>query len=257
MDTAKFFDTLAEVPNLRSASFTDMEMKDGGNAYLFDGLAAVYGEQADLGEFVEEIRAGAFGPILATNPNVPFLHEHHPHQLLGTTRSGKVRLEEEQRGLRVKARVVKTDLSSRVKALVDSGDVTGMSYGFVSGRGNNQIRFDGAKPHRLITGFKKLLDVSTTWDPTYPSTEAQFRSKMFEFADSPESWQRILMGAYPQLGELGDDQPDGMGEEPEHRSEGGAPQGQDDDAAALRRLETAKRRMSFITLTSGGIDDAS
>jgi HK97 family phage prohead protease len=145
--------------------------------------------------------------VLASNPNVPMLHEHHPHQLLGTTRSGRVRLSDD-RGLRVKAKLVKTDLSSRVKALVDSGDITGMSYGFVAGRGNQTITMTGSKPNRLLTGFRKLLDVSTTWDPAFPTTEAQFRAKMLEYADQPGSWQRILMGAYPQLGDTGDDQGD-------------------------------------------------
>lgn len=261
MDDARFFDRLAEVPNMRAAEFADMEMKDGGNAFLFDGLAAVYDEPADLPEWVESIQQGAFRSVLAANPNVPFLHEHRPDQLLGTTRSGKVRLEEEQRGLRVKARVVKTDLSARVKALVDSGDVTGMSYGFVAGRGNQRIEMRSAKPHRIITNFKKLLDVSTTWNPSHPSTEAQFRSLTFEYADSPETLQRILMGAYPQLVDLGDDSQDGTNDdEAEARTADETVEAHprvDGDEAALRRLQTAKRRMSFIALTTGGLDNAS
>jgi hypothetical protein len=71
------------------------------------------------------------------------------------------------------------------------------------GRGNQKIEQRDGRYHRLLTGFKKLLDVSTTWNPAYPNTEAQFRSKALEYADSPESWQRILMGAYPQLEDTG------------------------------------------------------
>jgi HK97 family phage prohead protease len=253
MDTSNFFDALADVPNLRSANFEDLEIKDGGNVFLFDGYAAVYSEPADMGDFTEEVRRGAFKSVLATKPNVPMLHEHHPHQLLATTRSGRMRLEDDNRGLRVRAKLVKTDLSARVKALVDSGDITGMSYGFVAGRGNQTIEGRAGKPHRLLTGFKRLLDVSTTWDPAFPTTEAQFRSAAMKYVDSPESWQQILLGAIPQLEGQGHDTVDQNDESGETRTTDAHPRVDD----PLRRIETAKRRLSFITLTTGGLDDAS
>jgi uncharacterized protein len=255
----QFFDALADVPNQRSARFDDVEMKDGGNVYLFDGYAAVYGTPADLGDFSEEIQPGAFDQVLKEGRNVPLLHEHHPHQLLATTKSGRMRLEADTRGLRVRAKVVKTDLSSRVKALVDSGDITGMSYGFVAGRGNQKILSRGAKPHRLLTGFRRLLDVSTTWDPAFPTTEAQFRSQALQYADTPEAWQRLLMGAYPQLAELGHDLTDRRDDSEEARSVSEAAVNEDapPGVSDADRLETAKRRMSFVLLSTGGLDDAS
>lgn len=257
MNPEAFFDTLAEIPNLRSASFDDIEIKDGGNVFLFDGYAAVYAAPADMGDFVEEVTPGAFRSVLATNPNVPMLHEHHPHQLLGTTKSGRVSLEDDLRGLRVKAKLVKTDLSARVKALVDSGDVTGMSYGFVAGRLNQKIESRGGKPHRLLTGFRKLLDVSTTWNPAYPTTEAQFRSMATRYVDDPESWQRLLLGAYPQLEETGHEEagsPDGETDEtrsveqPEHEAASGVDE-------PVRSVAARKRALNFLILTTGGIDE--
>ena len=257
---AEFFNALADIPNIRSATFDDLEIKDGGNVFLFDGYAAVFGQPADLGEFTEEVAPGAFRNVLAAKPNVPMLHEHHPHQLLATTRSGRLRLEEDGRGLRTRAKIVKTDLSTRVKALVDSGDITGMSYGFVAGRNNQQITGAAGRPHRLLTGFRRLLDVSTTWDPAFPTTEAQFRAKAVLFTDSPESWQRLLMGAYQQLEETGDnsdgtnDEPGGEHRDAEHaRDHGGAPEG---GRAAARRSEAAHlisathRRISRCVVTT-------
>jgi hypothetical protein len=79
----------------------------------------------------------------------------------------------------VAANLVRTDLSSRVKALVDPGDLRGMSFGFVAGRGNSKLEQRAGKPHRVISGFKRLLDVTTTWNPAYPQAEAQFRSHGF------------------------------------------------------------------------------
>ena len=257
MEQSQYFDALADVPNLRSAVFEDIEIKDGGNVFLFDGYAAVFGEPADLGGFTEEVTPGAFKTVLAAKPNVPMLHEHHPHQLLATTKSGRMRLEEDTRGLRVRAKLVKTDLSSRVKALVDSGDITGMSYGFVAGRDNQRIENRGGKPNRVLTGFKKLLDVSTTWDPAFPTTEAQFRSAAMNYVDSPESWQQILMGAIPQLEDMGHGEADQNDETDELRSleqqeeVSGTP-----PRVGEQQLAAAKRRIAFIQLT-GGPDHAS
>lgn len=243
MESTEFFDALADVPNMRSASFDDVEMKDGGNVYLFDGYAAVYNTPSDLGDFTEEIRAGAFDNVVAEGMNVPFLHEHHPHQLLATTKSGRLKLESDAKGLRTRAKVVKTDLSARVKALVDSGDITGMSYGFVAGKGNQQVASKGGRPHRLLTGFRKLLDVSTTWDPAFPTTEAQFRSQALQYVSDPDSWQRLLLGAYPQLAELGHDSGSGGGE-----------QERVDGADEQRSIAARKRALDFIVLTTGGIE---
>lgn len=258
MDSERFFDALADVPNVRSATFSDLEMKDGGNVYLFDGYSTPYNDVTDLGDFTEEVRAGAFDQVVTSGQNVPFLHEHHPHELLATTQSGRLKLDSDSRGLRVRAKIVKTDLSSRIKALVDSGDIRGMSSGWVVGRGNHKVemRAGASKPHRTILNFKKLLDVSTTWNPAYVSTEAQFRSRALQYTDSPESWQRILMGAYPQLVDLGNDEEGRQDDDPDEvrtaepvLDEGAHPRVPD--------LETAKRRMSFLLLTTGGYDDAS
>lgn len=250
MDLDTFFDALADVPNLRSSQFDDLEIKDGGNVFLFDGYSTVFNDVADLGDFTEEVRHGAFDHVLASGANVPMLHEHDPREMLATTRSGRLKLEADGRGLRARAKLVKTDLSSRIKALVDSGDITGMSTGWVVGRGNHEISRGQAKPHRAIIGFKKILDVSTTWDPAYASTEAQFRSKAMDYVNDPASWQRLIMGAYPQLGETGHDDDGRDEDEQETRST----EREQEDATGVvdqRSIAARKRALSFLTLTSG------
>lgn len=257
MDPAAFFDALADVPNFRSSALADIEIKDGGNVYLFDGYSTPYNDPVDLGDFTEEVRTGAFDEVLASGANVPMLHEHNPRELLATTKSGRLKLDTDGRGLRVRAKLVKTDLSSRIKALADSGDITGMSTGWVVGSPKNH-RFElraGGKPHRTILNFKQLLDVSTTWNPAYPTTEAQFRSKAMQYANSPDDWQRLLLGAYPQLAEPGQNGGD------RDREDGGelrSTEQTDEDApsrvADEQRLAAAKRRMQFALLLTGDHD---
>jgi Escherichia/Staphylococcus phage prohead protease len=263
MNTEQFFDALALVPNLRSAQFDDVEMVETAKGFKFDGIAAPTGVSADLGDFTEEYERGTFRRFLSgCKDNIPFLHEHNPRDLLATTRSGRLRLSEDGKGLRAQADVVKTDLSERIKALVDSQDIGGMSIGMVVGAGNARIENRGRRPHRQIQNLKKILDVCTTFDPAYVATEAQFRSMTMQFADSPESLQQLLMGAYPQLQGQGDDT-DGTQEEEAPADEQTPPDGADDiggegdesGVAEQRSVAARKRALSFYLLTHGGVHD--
>lgn len=205
-----YFDQLGDVPNFRSIPMADVEMKQVGNEYAFDGIAAPVDVIADFDIFTEEYRRGSFRKYLAgpgKGHNIPFAHEHDPqNRLLGTTKSGRVKLEEDAKGLRTRAQVVKTELSERIKTLVDGGDIGGMSIGMIVGRGNARVELRSGRPHRAIVGFKRLLDVSTTFDPAYPTTEAQFRSATIQLATaSPDVLQQVLLGAYPQPQDGADD----------------------------------------------------
>jgi HK97 family phage prohead protease len=215
MDPAEFFDALSEVPNHRSIAFADVEMKDTSSGYHFDGIAAPVGVPADLGAFTEEYERGTFRRFLSScRDNIPLVHEHNTRDLLATTRSGRLKLSEDVRGLRAIADIVKTPLSETIKALVEAGEIGGMSIGMVVGRGNATVEHRGGKPHRRIQGLKKILDVCTTYDPSYASTEVQFRSAAMQWATSPESLQQLLVGAYPQLQAQGNGEDDAIEEEP-------------------------------------------
>jgi HK97 family phage prohead protease len=268
LDLDEFFTALALVPNLRSTPFDDVEMVETAKGYKFDGVAAPTGITADLGEFTEEYERGTFRRFLSGNKaNVPLVHEHNPRDLLATTRSGRLTLEEDGRGLRARANVVKTDLSERIKSLVDSGDIAGMSIGMVVGKGNFSFELRDGRAHRTIRNLKKLLDVCTTFDPAYVSTEAQFWSASLQLADSPESLQQLLMGAYPQLGE-GAEVPDGTKEQAEEAVDvpdgdtEAVDEGNETGAAEEQRVSLSvaarKRALALYELQhGGGLDDAS
>lgn len=265
MDLDQYFDALALVPNLRSAALVDVEMVATATGFKFDGIAAPTGASADLGDFTEEYERGSFRRFLAScRDNIPFLHEHNPRDLMATTRSGRLRLTEDGRGLRTQADVAKTDLSERIKTLVDTGDIGGMSIGMIVGQGNSSITRRSGRPHRAIQNFKKILDVCTTFDPAYAGTEAQFRSMAMQYADSPASLQQILMGAYPQLQVQGDDlertdeeQAQTDGETPPDGAEETGGEGDESGAGEQRAaltLAARKRALSFYLLTHEGVE---
>ena len=177
---------------------------------------------------------------------MPLLVEHNREQLLATTKSGRLRLAEETKGLRVSANVPITDLSRRVKTLYDSGDMTGSSFGFICGRGNSDRQMRNGKPHRILKSFNRLLDVTTTWDPAYASAEAQFRTMAFASPSSAVPGRDHLLGVYPtQPDELAADPPESERSE----EEGGS-------GVSIPSLAAKERHLELLAITLNQEDDS-
>jgi HK97 family phage prohead protease len=148
---------------------------------LFRGYAAVWDTPwnekltATMG-YVERVAHGAFREALASGDNIPLLLEHDSHKLLATTNSGNLRLKEDTFGLRVDAKLPDNYLGVYARSLVESGDLAGMSYGIALDpqQHSTLTRIDGVWT-RTITGVRRLLDVSLTWQPAYTSTTARLR----------------------------------------------------------------------------------
>jgi HK97 family phage prohead protease len=159
----------------RSVAFTDIDASsDGGK---FTGYAAVFDAPADLGAHTESVNRGAFRKSLSNGSNVPMLYDHNPAlPVLATTGAGTLKLKEDGRGLRVEADIARHFIGDAVREMVKRGEIRGMSFGFIAGSGNSKIEQRGGKPHRTLTGFKHLLDVSPTWNPAYVDTNAELRS---------------------------------------------------------------------------------
>lgn len=271
MEPADYFAALALVPNWRTATFSDMEMKPEGRGFHFSGHAAVFDEEAELGvipgigRVTESVARGAFRKVLQHDANIPFTLEHDENRVLATTRSKRLKLQEDTKGLAVAADLPDTSLARDLHALVEADVVTGMSFGFVTGSpDNHRVERRSNGTHRTLLGFKELLDVTATWNPTYRGAEAQFRSMTMQYVDSPESLQQILMGAYPQPREQGnDDGTAGTGEEETPADDQGAPDGADEPGVGedeepgveeqrVLSLAARRRRLQFYDLTYGG-----
>lgn len=86
------------------------------------------------GEFYEKFQRGAFTEWLAAGNDVRGLYEHDHSMLLGRTRSGTLKLEEDETGLRFELTPPDTSTGRDVIELVKRGDISGMSFGFRSRR---------------------------------------------------------------------------------------------------------------------------
>jgi HK97 family phage prohead protease len=143
------------------------------------GFAAVYGAvSGDLGGFRETIAPGAFENVIGAD--VRCLLNHDPSQVLGRTRSGTLRLADEQRGLRFECDLPDSPLGENVREAVKRGDVDGASFRFVV----DEDEWDGDL--RTVKAVKELHDVTVATYGAYPDASVELRTRPTTAAERQE-----------------------------------------------------------------------
>lgn len=135
------------------------------------GIAAPFNSPTDLGGISETIKPGAFSKSLASNKDVLALIDHDPSRLLGRTKSGTLRLSEDQRGLNFEIAIPDTREGQDLLVLATRGDLGGMSFGF---KAINEA-WTGNKRELLEIDLREI-SVIHSW-PAYASTEVAVRSR--------------------------------------------------------------------------------
>lgn len=134
------------------------------------GYAAVYGvESHDLGGFREKIAPGAFAGVMGAD--VRALLNHDPSQVLGRTKSGTLRLADEQRGLRFECDIPDSPLGENVREAVKRGDVDGASFRFKVG----EEEWEGDT--RTVKTVAELHDVTVATYGAYPDASVELRTR--------------------------------------------------------------------------------
>ena len=148
-----------------------LELRAAGRR--LEGIAAPFGTEARIQDFVEVIRPGAFSATLADGHDVVALVDHDGAKLLGRTKTGTLRLREASRGLEFELDGPQTSLGSDVLALADRGDLGGMSFSFRVRSGGE--RWEGRRRELRAVD---LVEVSVihSW-PAYSETEVHARCR--------------------------------------------------------------------------------
>lgn len=137
------------------------------------GYAAVFGDVADIGGWFDEVIAfGAFTETLKTADVLAYF-DHDRGRILGRVSSGSLRLTEDAKGLAVEIDLPDTTDGRDVRALIERGDVKGMSFGFHVTK--EQWDETGDKPKRTILAVD-LREVSIVSEPAYDGTSIAMRS---------------------------------------------------------------------------------
>ncbi|MBB4235053.1 HK97 family phage prohead protease [Rhizobium esperanzae] len=136
------------------------------------GYAAVFERLADIGGyFQEKIAPGAFSD--AIKGDIRALVDHDMGRVIGRSKSGTLRLQEDGKGLRVEIDVPDTTDGNDLWVLVERGDISGMSFGF---RVTKETWDEtGQVPVRTIEKLN-LIEVSAVAWPAYDDTTIGLRS---------------------------------------------------------------------------------
>lgn len=150
------------------------------------GHAAVFGQVAEIFPgYGEELASSAFDDVLKRDGlDVRALFNHDPSLLLGRTASGTLRIGVDSTGLEFENDLPNTTLGNDVRELVDRGDITGASFGFMPGDVDLSRAADGAElcTH---TSISDLLDVSPVTFPAYGGTDVALRARNAGPAPAP------------------------------------------------------------------------
>ena len=136
-----------------------------GYAVLWDS------ESRDIFEvgrkFTEKIERGAFGALDAVD--VKLFYNHDSRMPLARTKSGTLKLTQDERGLKFDASLPDTSDGRDVRALLERGDLTGeMSFGFF-------VEKDVWTGNKRSIQSARLTEISIVQDAAYPNTHSALR----------------------------------------------------------------------------------
>lgn len=137
-----------------------------------------------VGKFIERICKGAFKRAIRRNDDIHILLNHDWKRDLGSTKQGNLELEEDNIGLRAKAKITDPEVIKKAR----NGDLVGWSFGFNDRDVDNKL--ENGMPTREVKDLD-LYEVSIldrTKTPAYDGTlitarsednEVQFRGEDF------------------------------------------------------------------------------
>lgn len=157
---------MTKIEKRTSLEVVEVRAADDGKRTLV-GYAAVFNSRTDIGGWwTEQIAPGAFSETI--KGDVRALVDHDMGRVIGRTKSGTLRLAEDDRGLRVEIDVPNTTDGNDLWELVERGDISGMSFGFHVTKQEWDETVD--PPLRTIQTVE-LLEVSAVAFPAYDDTE--------------------------------------------------------------------------------------
>jgi HK97 family phage prohead protease len=161
----------------RTFTVEDIEVREAAEGMSFEGYSAVFNSPSEPLPFTETIAPGAFARSLKSRNNVFLLVNHDPARPLASTRSKTMTLEEDGKGLLVKATLPDTTDGRDLAVLLGAGGnprvIDSMSFGFSVPRGGDKWNEDGSQRtlHQV-----RLHETSIVTFPAYQATSAAVRS---------------------------------------------------------------------------------
>jgi len=167
--------TSTEVIEHRFFQADEMRTLETDGKRIISGYAAVFDKLSQvIYNFREKIQKGAFSESISAG-DVRALWSHNTDFVLGRTKSGTLKLREDEHGLFFDIELPDTQMGRDAHTSIKRGDVSGMSFGFKV-IGEHWERGKEAQPHTRTLTKVELFEVSPTAFPAYEQTFVQARS---------------------------------------------------------------------------------
>lgn len=161
---------------IRTIDITDLSTRSNEETQTrtISGYAAVFNSPTRLWEDLDEVIApGAFSRAISSS-DVRCLFNHDWSNVLGRTKSGTLRLSEDERGLKFEVDLPDTTVARDLIKSMERGDINQCSFGFIP----TEETWDYNSTPMLRTIHEvELYEVSIVPLPAYEDTEAALRSK--------------------------------------------------------------------------------
>lgn len=168
------------------------EAGEGSAGRTITGYAAIFNSETDIcGYWIEKIAPGAFSASLQSR-DVLALYAHDTARIIGRRSSGTLRIAEDAKGLKVEIDLPDTNDGRDLAVLIERGDVTGMSFGFIATR---QEWDETVSPPVRTLEEVELHEVTVTANPQYQDTELKLRSQLLLEQAREERAERNKLGA--------------------------------------------------------------
>ena len=142
--------------------------------YIVEGYACVFDKSYPIGEYNEIIHRGAFDNCDLSDT---ILQLEHQGKVYARTKNNTLQLIIDERGLKIRADLSKTEDGRKLYEEIKSGLYDKMSIGFIK----DEDYYDLTTRH--ITGIRKLYDVSVVAFPANEYTEISTRNLESGFAE--------------------------------------------------------------------------
>ena len=161
---------------------------------LIFGYGLVFNFEYSVGTYLESIAPEALDNCDFSD--VVLLREHQAGQLLARNTAGTLKLQVDGTGLFFRATLPKTSLGNETAVLIERGDISKCSFGFMVGENDSLWRTgeDGI-PRRRIIRIPKIFDVSAVCFPANPATAVFMSTATGHTGDIPpdiESYESVL-----------------------------------------------------------------
>lgn len=163
----------------RSVAYSNLELRADGDGKTLVGYAAVFDSPSEPLPWTEFVRRGAFSKTIKDGADVRLLIDHEGVPL-ARTKSGTLKLNEDDTGLRIEASLDDANPdAAKLLSAMRRGDISQMSFAFETVK-------DAWSDDRRTRELKevRLYDVSVVTYPAYEQTMVQLRNKQSDSTDA-------------------------------------------------------------------------